>query len=120
MDKSIITVLLVFCGVLWSLSMNAQNEKTLTGEVLDLSCYLTNGAKGPGHAACAKACLKNGHPMGLLTDEGDVYLLTFNKSDDAPFQALKELGGEMVKIKGTQSDRDGMSLVVVMEAEKKE
>ncbi|MFQ5352105.1 MAG: hypothetical protein ACE5D3_03420, partial [Candidatus Binatia bacterium] len=48
---------------------------TIEGEVLDLACYIPKHAKGPAHKQCAKTCAENGMPLGLLTDEGTVYLL---------------------------------------------
>ena len=33
------------------------------GEVLDMACYVSHGAKGPDHAACAKRCAKGGQPI---------------------------------------------------------
>src|ERR1051325_5282651 len=33
---------------------------TVTGEIVDLSCYLQLGKHGEKHAACGKKCLTNG------------------------------------------------------------
>ncbi len=49
-------------------------QVTVTGEIVDLACYLDHGARGMKHQQCALTCLKNGEPMGLLTSEGKVYL----------------------------------------------
>ncbi len=40
---------------------------TVTGEVVDVSCYLAHGEKGRGeeHASCAAACAKAGGPSGF-------------------------------------------------------
>ncbi|HET8716049.1 MAG TPA: hypothetical protein VFM16_09510 [Holophagaceae bacterium] len=48
---------------------------TLTGEVVDLSCYLQLGKKGEAHKACGAKCVANGEPAGLLTKDGKVYML---------------------------------------------
>ena len=48
---------------------------TLTGEVVDLSCYLQLGKKGEAHKACGAKCVGNGEPAGLLTKAGKVYML---------------------------------------------
>lgn len=47
----------------------------LTGEVVDLSCYLQLGKKGEAHKACGAKCVAAGEPAGLLTKSGKVYLL---------------------------------------------
>ena len=48
---------------------------TLTGEVVDVSCYTQLGKRGEGHKACGIACVASGSPAGLLTAEGTLYLL---------------------------------------------
>jgi hypothetical protein len=47
----------------------------VTGEVIDLSCYLELGKHGAGHEACAAKCAGNGQPIGLLTSAKTVYFL---------------------------------------------
>ncbi len=49
-------------------------EVTVTGEVVDVGCYLHHGAKGEKHKECAEACAKAGGQLGILTDKGDLYL----------------------------------------------
>lgn len=53
----------------------AAQPATLTGEVIDLSCYLQLGKKGPAHKACGASCIKHGAPVGLLLADGRVVLL---------------------------------------------
>jgi hypothetical protein len=48
---------------------------TISGEVIDYSCYLQLGKHGEKHRDCGQKCLQNGQPMGLLTKDGDLYLL---------------------------------------------
>ncbi len=88
-------------------------EATWTGEVLDLACYVNQGAKGADHAGCAKSCVKGGQPMGLLAEDGTVVLLAANHSNGAPYEALKDLAGEMAEVTGELSERDGMKIVTV-------
>src|SRR5205814_8813668 len=49
----------------------------VTGEVIDMSCYLHHPetSTGSGHKKCAETCAKKGLPMGLLTSDKQVYLL---------------------------------------------
>src|SRR5699024_11503361 len=59
-------------------SMQTNSEtgtQTITGEVLDMSCYMDHGAKGQGHKKCAQGCLDKGLPAGILAKNGKVYLL---------------------------------------------
>ena len=48
---------------------------TVTGEVVDISCFLQLGKRGEAHIACGQKCVRNGQPVGILTDTGDLYLV---------------------------------------------
>src|SRR5579871_44739 len=48
---------------------------TVIGEVIDLSCYLQVGKHGDKHRDCGQKCVRNGQPVGLLTEDGAVYML---------------------------------------------
>jgi hypothetical protein len=117
MRKSILVGLVSSLCILWSASTFAQDQQTMKGEVLDLSCYLKSGAKGPDHASCAKSCAKSGQPMGLLTEEGKVLLLASGENKDK-METLKDLAGEMVEVKGSVSERDGIAMLIVADAKK--
>src|SRR6516164_7548398 len=41
---------------------NVGKSITITGEIIDLSCYLQLGKHGEKHTACGKKCLTNGQP----------------------------------------------------------
>ena len=74
-----------------------------------------HGAKGPDHAACAKRCAKGGQPIGLLADDGAVYLLYANHEDGSAFEATKELAGTKVMISGKKFEKDGITGIEVNE-----
>src|SRR5690349_18956859 len=50
-------------------------RQRVTGEVVDVSCFLQLGKHGAAHAACATKCANNGQPIGLLTSAGALYFL---------------------------------------------
>jgi hypothetical protein len=52
-------------------------------------------------------------PMGVLTKDGTLLLLTFNHDDGAPYEALKDLAGENAEVSGTLSEKDGIKMIVV-------
>lgn len=88
-------------------------EMTWTGEVLDLACYVAQGAEGADHAGCAKSCVEGGQPMGLKAEDGTVVLLTAHHKDGAPYEALKQLAGQTAEVTGELAERDGMKVVTV-------
>ena len=48
---------------------------TVTGEVVDVSCYTQLGKRGEAHRACGAMCVASGSPAGLLAADGTLYLL---------------------------------------------
>ena len=114
MSKRLVLLSLAAILLFAAMAMASGNqEETWTGEVVDVACYVGQGAKGPDHAGCAKACVKNGQPMGLLTDDGTLVLLAADHKDGAPFEALKELAGEKAEVTGTLAEKGGMKVVTV-------
>ncbi|MDD5435791.1 MAG: hypothetical protein PH343_10215, partial [Nitrospira sp.] len=67
----VLVLLMVISGVTF-----AQEVKTIKGEVVDISCYVAEGAKGADHKSCAVACLDAGEPAGILEDgTGKLYVV---------------------------------------------
>lgn len=87
---------------------------TLTGEVLDLACYIAHGGKGPEHAACAAKCAEMGQPIGLAASDGKVYLLLADHADSSAFTKAKSLAGRKVEIRGPVAAKDGMNGLTVL------
>ena len=86
---------------------------SVEGEIVDMACYVSREAKGPDHAGCAKSCVKNGQPMGLLSDDGTLYLLYASHKDGAPFEAAKDHAGAKVSVSGTLSTTAGVKGIEV-------
>jgi hypothetical protein len=54
---------------------------SVVGEIVDLSCYLQVGKHGDKHRECGQKCVRNGQPVGLLQEDGTVYLLIDEEHD---------------------------------------
>ena len=93
----------------------ADAPKTLTGELVDTGCYLGHGARGEKHVECATKCISGGMPMGLLTSDGTLYLLTMNHDNADPYNDLKMMAGKTVSVTGTVMTRGGMKAIDVSE-----
>jgi hypothetical protein len=92
----------------------AQEEVTVSGEIVDLACYLPKGLKGKRHKQCAQLCAKKGLPIGVLSDTGEVYLLLENHDDPAPYEAAKELAGERATVSGKKFTKGGVQSILVV------
>jgi hypothetical protein len=57
---------------------------SVTGEVIDMACYFDDGGSGPAHAACARACIASGLPVGLKAKDGTIYVLIGKQEPPRP------------------------------------
>jgi len=89
-------------------------EIVVTGEVLDLTCYIASNLSGPDHAKCARICIRSGEPAGIKAQDGKVYLLTGEPGHSVNAE-LAEYAAQVVTIKGKQTVRDGFAQLQVEE-----
>jgi membrane-bound ClpP family serine protease len=95
---------------------DAAASKEVTGEVVDMMCYMDHGAKGEKHAACAAKCIKSGGPVGIVS-EGKTYLIV---GDHKPMNdQLAEHAGKTITVKGKMAEKDGISMIENAEIVKK-
>jgi len=95
---------------------NAQ-EILVTGEVLDMTCYIADNLSGPDHAKCARDCIRSGLPAGLKAQDGKVYLLTGGPGHSINAE-VADFAAKTVTIKGRQTVRDGFAQLQVEEIRK--
>jgi hypothetical protein len=89
-------------------------EIVVTGEVLDMTCYIASNLSGPDHAKCARICIRSGEPAGIKAQDGKVYLLTGEPGHSVNAE-LAEYAAQVVTIKGKQTIRDGFAQLQVEE-----
>src|SRR5262245_18133939 len=114
---SVLTFAIVLPAAVLSLPRPALagDDVTLSGEVIDMACYVAHDAKGPDHKKCAQKCAQMGQPLGLLTADGKAYILVAVHADQAPYEKVRKLAGEKVTIKGETDSKDGMTTLSVKE-----
>lgn len=94
-------------------------ETTVTGEIVDLSCYLQLGKHGDKHASCGKKCIANGQPIGVVTKAGQVYMLMEEEHDprrDGQTNFRKFAGDSFAKVMtvtGTETNVNGIKAIYV-------
>jgi hypothetical protein len=108
-------VLNLAAGALLASVLPASAADTLTGEIVDMACYVGHPAtgRGPSHRKCADTCLKKGMPMGLLTEDKQLYLLLEDHDNPKPYQQLKEKAAETVTVEGDKKSEGGVQGLVV-------
>jgi hypothetical protein len=98
---------------------NPGRVMTVTGEIIDYSCYLQVGKHGDKHRDCAQKCFKNGQPIGLVTKNGTIYLLMEEehhprRDSQTNFrEAATEHAGHIMTVIGTASTVNGQRALFV-------
>ena len=83
--------------------------KKITGEVVDMACYIDHGATGEKHADCAKKCIAMGLPVGIKADDGKTYLLI---GEHKPLNnELARYAAKTITVEGKVTSRDGINMI---------
>jgi hypothetical protein len=87
---------------------DANASKEVTGEIVDMMCYVDHGAKGEKHASCAEKCIKGGSPVGILSDGKAILVVGAHKPMN---DELAPLAGKTVTLKGKMASNGGVSML---------
>ena len=92
-------------------------SKEVTGEVVDMMCYVDHNAVGEKHGqSCGAKCIKSGGPVGIVS-EGKAYLVV---GEHKPInEQLAESCGKTITIKGKLAERGGIAMIENTEVVKK-
>jgi len=90
---------------------------SVTGEIIDSWCYLTEimYPEGSAHHECALWCAAGGVPVGLRADDGTVYII-LKIGDEATSVAnprLMKIQSHEVSVEGDVFMRDGFNYLVI-------
>src|SRR5438270_13828744 len=98
-------------------NLGADAEKTVTGEIVDMMCYVDHNAVGESHGqSCGAKCIKGGGPVGIVSD-GKAYLVV---GEHKPINdQLAEYCGKTVTLKGKAAERGGIAMLENAEIVKK-
>jgi len=100
----------------------AEGERVrVTGEMVDTWCYFSGVMGGPeavvgtAHHTCALWCAAGGIPVGILTDEGTVYMvIKWQGADDiATGDTLLSVASHRLTAEGLHYRRDGINYLLV-------
>ena len=95
----------------------ASEEQSLTGEVVDVFCYLDHAEEGLGkeHASCAKKCIKGGLPVAIKVGD-QLYLASMAEHEPAN-EVLAEYAGQQVTVHGKIMERDSQKFIAISHIE---
>lgn len=95
----------------------------VTGEMIDTWCYFSGvmgsyaAVQGTAHHTCALWCAAGGIPVGLLTEDGTVYMVLKLEGADpqAEPETLLTVASDVLVADGLHYVRDGVNYLVVEE-----
>ena len=85
-----------------------------TGELVDMGCYVGHTAKGEKHSECAAKCIAGGMPMGLLSANGRIFLLTMDHANPEAYNKAKGMAGKRITVGGPVHERNGIKTLDVV------
>jgi len=93
----------------------------VAGEMVDSWCYFSgvmggyDAVVGSAHHTCALWCAKGGIPVGLLADDGTMYLVLRLEGADplAEPETLLTVASDRLVADGLHYERDGVNYIVV-------
>ncbi len=95
----------------------AAKRVTVTGEIVDTWCYVTEimYALGTAHFQCAVWCAVGGIPVSVLGDDGNVYVVLKIEGDDTSVAnpRIIKIQSRKVTVNGDLYERDGVKYLIV-------
>lgn len=92
---------------------------TVTGEIIDSWCYLSEimWASGSAHHRCAVWCARGGVPVSILGEDEEVYVLLLVEDDPEVIgnEAVFRSQTNEVVVDGDLYERDGVKYLAVTE-----
>ncbi len=95
----------------------AGKKVTVTGEIIDSWCYLTEimYPLGTAHHQCALWCAVGGIPVGIVDADGVVHVIleVGDEPGNVAPQGVLDIQTHKVTFEGTSIERDGMRYLLV-------
>ncbi len=105
--------------VLASPSLARPDEGTVTGQVIDTSCFLGHDLHGDGHRQCAEICARDkGVALAIVDDKGQVwYLADSNMPGTSQNEKLLPYAEQTVKATGTLITKGPNRAIIIKQVE---
>jgi hypothetical protein len=108
---ALLAVMVLMMGIGAAVVHAMQHEGSWTGEVIDVACNVSKGAKGADHADCGSKCVKSGLPVGLLV--GDTTYILIGADHKAMNETLAPHVGHTVTVTGQKFESKGANVIAV-------
>ena len=117
MKSFLVTIFGVACALALGAAPAAAERATITGEVIDSWCYLTEimYPLGTAHHQCALWCAAGGIPVGILDDDGQVYIVLKieDDSNSVANPTVLDIQSHRLTVEGDVFERDGITYLTI-------
>ena len=109
--------ILMFMLALETTAASAAKRVTVTGEIIDTWCYVTEimYAEGTAHHQCAVWCAVGGIPVSILGEDGNVYVVLKIEDEESNVAnpRIVDIQTHKVTADGDLYERDGVRYLIV-------
>jgi len=100
------------------MQMAEGQDVEFTAQVVDLSCKVVYNLSGAEHRECSQVCADRGVPLGLLAENGTLYLPVSQAMPGASAnESLRGHAEHTVTVKGKAIERGGMHTIIIESVE---
>lgn len=111
----------IFAGILPANSATEAKPVEIRGEIIDTWCYLSgvmggeDAVVGSAHHTCALWCAAGGIPVGVLDEDGTIYMVLKLQGEGAYAKTdnIMEIQSDVITAKGMHYVRDGVNYLIV-------
>jgi hypothetical protein len=89
----------------------------ITGQVVDIACFMGHDTSGPKHAKCAEACARAGNPLAIYDEASKTLYLPVSLDHKNPNAKLMEFIEKKVKVSGRVMEKDGIKGIAIEKVE---
>jgi hypothetical protein len=105
--------LIVSFGTAWAGGQPRGERVTITGEPVDMWCYLEGGDRGAAKKTCATACARAGNPIAIVDAKGNLYVAAGLKDHQPAQVLLLDKMSEQVTVSGALVTKAGVQMIYI-------
>ena len=87
----------------------------ITGQVVDIACFVGHNSSGEKHAKCAETCARAGNPLAVF--DGKQIFLSVSMDHKNPNTKLMPFIEKKVKVTGTVMEKAGFRGIAIEKVE---
>lgn len=87
----------------------------ITGQVVDIACFVGHDSSGEKHAKCAEACARAGNPLAIF--DGKQIYLPVSMNHKNPNEKLMSFIEKKVRVTGTVLEKAGFKGIAIEKVE---